>query len=231
VGDRDRALVMSQQHMDFVIDAVLANAATMLSCHLYGCRVVQRILEHATTPETIILVLNEVVHKSRTINTNANKIAIPLSKSGATVEFCTWRAKKFASNVVEKALEAWQWRSAAHHCPRNGPGTMKEHLCVGLIPCETHLLTRAHCFISQGTDEALVATSALDNGKNTLLWHRAHGPRHVRQQCRAGSPKHPTRSACFLPVLLARTWDEIGHANSMATKNAKLMTHLLLLQT
>jgi Pumilio-family RNA binding repeat len=128
VGDRDRALFMSQQ-MNFVLDAVLVNA-TMLSCHLYRCRVVQRILEHATMPETIILVLNEVVHKSRPINTDAIKIAIPLSKSGVTVEFCTWRAKTFASNVVEKALEAWQGGDQRHTIVREMVQVLQKNICL-----------------------------------------------------------------------------------------------------
>ena len=44
-GDND-ALFRSMAHrLDFIVDDVLANART-LCCHPYGCRVLQRMLEH-----------------------------------------------------------------------------------------------------------------------------------------------------------------------------------------
>jgi pumilio RNA-binding family len=115
-GDRDRALQISSQ-MDFIINAVLANA-TMLSCHPYGCRVVQRILEHAT-PEKTILVLNTVrpSHQRLLDDQYGNFVIQHVLQYGrqedrdSIVQVVRDRGllnlarQKFASNVVEKLLK------------------------------------------------------------------------------------------------------------------------------
>jgi pumilio RNA-binding family len=116
MGDHDRAQLMSSQ-MDFVIDAVLANA-TVLSCHPYGCRVVQRILEHATEPKTI-LVLNEVrkSHHRLLDDPYGNFVIQHVLQYGRVQDrdsivqvvrdsgLLNLARQKFASNVVEKLLK------------------------------------------------------------------------------------------------------------------------------
>lgn len=114
--DGERARFFGEQ-IDFIMDDVLENV-TPLSCHPYGCRVLQRILEHCIEPKKI-LALDEIAKCHRVLLDDqygnyviqhvlqygrhqdresimhiviANGI-LPLSK------------QKFASNVVEKLLK------------------------------------------------------------------------------------------------------------------------------
>lgn len=115
-GDPDLASSLSDQ-MQFIIDDIVANAET-LSTHRYGCRVVQRAIEHCVDEqknavlETLVschenLVVdqygNYVVQQVLACGTEAHQAAIlkTLTHNGALL---TLSKHKYASNVVEAVL-------------------------------------------------------------------------------------------------------------------------------
>lgn len=115
-GDDAKAQFLNEQ-IDFVIDDVLGNAAS-LSCHPYGCRVLQRILEHCME-EKKTAALDEISksHKTLLDDQYGNYVIQHVlqfgrqsdrqSILGIVVEngLLTLSKQKFASNVVEKLLK------------------------------------------------------------------------------------------------------------------------------
>lgn len=116
VGDKAKAQYFSDQ-IDFIIDDVLANVAS-LSCHPYGCRVLQRILEHCVEPKKtrtldeikkchrVLLddqygnyVIQHVLQYGR--NSDRESILNIVVEGG----LLSLSKQKFASNVVEKLLK------------------------------------------------------------------------------------------------------------------------------
>jgi len=106
-----------RDHIQFIIDCALETVAP-LSCHPYGCRVLQRILEHSIDPQksralNIILkchkvllddqygnyVIQHVLQFGR--NSDRDSILKIIQESG----LLALSRQKFASNVVEKLLK------------------------------------------------------------------------------------------------------------------------------
>jgi pumilio RNA-binding family len=116
LGDMHRAKFLSEQ-VDFVIDDVLANT-TLLSCHPYGCRVLQRILEHCVEQKKITL-LDEIkkCHKTLLDDQYGNYVIQHVLQYGREEDrdsivqivvengLLVLSRQKFASNVVEKLLK------------------------------------------------------------------------------------------------------------------------------
>jgi pumilio RNA-binding family len=116
LGDMHRAKFLSEQ-VDFVIDDVLANTA-LLSCHPYGCRVLQRILEHCIEQKKMTL-LDEVkkCHKTLLDDQYGNYVIQHVLQYGREEDrdsivqivvengLLLLSRQKFASNVVEKLLK------------------------------------------------------------------------------------------------------------------------------
>jgi hypothetical protein len=102
--------------VDFIIDAFVENVSK-LSMHPYGCRVIQRILEHGA-PQHVLIVLAEVMTDIDTLIQHQygnyvvqcvlehgkpeHKSAIIDSVSGRLLAYAR---HKFASNVVERCME------------------------------------------------------------------------------------------------------------------------------
>ena len=116
VGDQDRADTLSGQ-IDFIVSDVLANTAT-LSCHPYGCRVLQRILEHCDDErKTAALDKIALCHRKLLDDQYGNYVIQHVlqygrdpdrdSILGIVLESGLLRLsrQKFASNVVEKLLK------------------------------------------------------------------------------------------------------------------------------
>jgi pumilio RNA-binding family len=116
LGDSHRAIFLREQ-IDFVVDDVLANATT-LSCHPYGCRVLQRILEHCTEyKKTAILDEIKRCHRALLDDQYGNYVIQHVLQYGReedrdsivqiVVDFglLGLARQKFASNVVEKLLK------------------------------------------------------------------------------------------------------------------------------
>lgn len=115
-GDEARAQYLGEQ-IDFIIDDVLANVAS-LSCHPYGCRVLQRILEHCVEPKKG-RTLDEIskCHRQLLDDQYGNYVIQHVLQYGRhsdresileiVVEGGLLRLsrQKFASNVVEKLLK------------------------------------------------------------------------------------------------------------------------------
>jgi pumilio RNA-binding family len=115
-GDKQHAESLRRQ-LDFIISDVVVNAAS-LACHPYGCRVLQRILEHCEddTKHTILdqvqpshkrllddqygnYVIQHVLQYGRTSDRNSIlQIVVDAGLLGLS-------RQKFASNVVEKLLK------------------------------------------------------------------------------------------------------------------------------
>lgn len=115
-GDVQRASFLAEQ-IDFIVDDILFNTTT-LSCHPYGCRVLQRILEHCdddkrnpildeikTCHERLLddqygnYVIQHVLQFGR--NEDRDSILEIVAKNGLLI----LSRQKFASNVVEKLLK------------------------------------------------------------------------------------------------------------------------------
>ena len=115
-GDPDRAAFLREQ-VDFIINDVLVNTVT-LSCHPYGCRVLQRILEHCDEPKKII-VLDEIkkCHQKLLDDQYGNYVIQHVLQFGRPTDrdsildiivrngLLGLSRQKFASNVVEKLLK------------------------------------------------------------------------------------------------------------------------------
>jgi pumilio RNA-binding family len=105
------------EQIDFIVGDVLVNVAS-LSCHPYGCRVLQRILEHCVEPEKS-KALDEIrkCHKSLLDDQYGNYVIQHVLQFGRhsdrdsilhiVVEngLLLLSRQKFASNVVEKLLK------------------------------------------------------------------------------------------------------------------------------
>jgi pumilio RNA-binding family len=115
-GNHRRAAYLRDE-IAFVVDDVVANIVT-LSCHPYGCRVLQRILEHCSE-ESRVTVLDEIkkYHQKLLDDQYGNYViqhvlqfGRPLDRDsilGIVVDngLLGLSRQKFASNVVEKLLK------------------------------------------------------------------------------------------------------------------------------
>jgi pumilio RNA-binding family len=115
-GDGAKADFFSEQ-LDFIVDEVLGNV-TSLSCHSYGCRVLQRILEHCVEPKKS-RALDEIslCHKTLLDDQYGNYVIQHVLQFGRhsdrdsilniVVEngLLQMSRQKFASNIVEKLLK------------------------------------------------------------------------------------------------------------------------------
>lgn len=115
-GEPAKADFYSEQ-IDFIVDDVLGNIVS-LSCHPYGCRVLQRILEHCVEPKKS-RALDEIskYHKTLLDDQYGNYVIQHVLQFGRhsdrdsifliVVEngLLTLSRQKFASNVVEKLLK------------------------------------------------------------------------------------------------------------------------------
>lgn len=115
-GEEAKADFFSEQ-IDFIVDDVLGNVAS-LSCHPYGCRVLQRILEHCIEPKKS-RALDEIskCHKTLLDDQYGNYVIQHVLQFGrrsdrdSVLEIVVENGllllsrQKFASNVVEKLLK------------------------------------------------------------------------------------------------------------------------------
>lgn len=115
-GDVDRASFLREQ-IDFIVNDVLENTVS-LSCHPYGCRVLQRILEHCTEEKRGV-VLDEIqkCHRKLLDDQYGNYVIQHVLQFGRTSDrdsilriivdtgLLGLSRQKFASNVVEKLLK------------------------------------------------------------------------------------------------------------------------------
>jgi len=116
LGIDAKADFLSEQ-IDFVVDDVIGNVAS-LSCHPYGCRVLQRILEHCIE-EKKTAALDEILkcHKTLLDDQYGNYVIQHVLQFGRQSDresilnivvesgLLTLSKQKFASNVVEKLLK------------------------------------------------------------------------------------------------------------------------------
>lgn len=116
MGDNHRASFLREQ-IEFIVDDVLVNTIS-LSCHPYGCRVLQRILEHCDHPKKI-MVLDEIKKGHRTLldDQYGNYVIQHVLQYGRETDrdsilgivvengLLGLSRQKFASNVVEKLLK------------------------------------------------------------------------------------------------------------------------------
>lgn len=113
LGTRDR---VTGEDIQFIVDDVLGHAAA-LSTHSYGCRVIQRILEHCS-PAQIRPILNEIIFKCRDLVKDqfGNYVVQHIISHGEPdqkrvvmdavfPEIGRWSQHKYASNVVEACLD------------------------------------------------------------------------------------------------------------------------------
>ncbi|GAX16974.1 hypothetical protein FisN_5Hh353 [Fistulifera solaris] len=115
-GDPDRAFFLREQ-IDFIVNDVLVNTAS-LSCHPYGCRVLQRILEHCDDHRKE-MVLDEIKknHQKLLDDQYGNYVIQHVLQFGRDSDrdsilhivqaagLLGLSRQKFASNVVEKLLK------------------------------------------------------------------------------------------------------------------------------
>eukprot|EP00978_Attheya_sp_CCMP212_P031490 scaffold119195_cov50-Attheya_sp.AAC.2 len=115
-GDKKKAKALRDE-IQFIVDDVLDNVAS-LSCHPYGCRVLQRILEHTAEPQKT-RALDEINNCHRLLlddqygnyviqhvlqfgrNLDRDSILALIYENGLLI----LSRQKFASNVVEKLLQ------------------------------------------------------------------------------------------------------------------------------
>jgi hypothetical protein len=116
VGDTHRA-AFSREQIDFITDDVLVNTMS-LSCHPYGCRVLQRILEHCEERKKIAI-LDEIqkCHNKLLDDQYGNYVIQHVLQFGRQEDrdsilqivedngLLGLSRQKFASNVVEKLLK------------------------------------------------------------------------------------------------------------------------------
>jgi pumilio RNA-binding family len=115
-GDRARAEFLCDQ-IDFIVDDLLRNVVS-LSCHPYGCRVFQRIVEHCIEPKKS-RALDEIKKYHRTLldDQYGNYVIQHVLQFGRRIDrdsilqivvengLLSLSRQKFASNVVEKLLK------------------------------------------------------------------------------------------------------------------------------
>ena len=132
-GNPDLAASLSDQ-MNFIIDDIVANFES-LSTHRYGCRVVQRAIEHSVEEQknvvlekiischaklVVDLYGNYVVQQVLACGSDEHQAAIlkTLTEDGALLKLSK---HKYASNVIETVLttgQPHQWeRATAPHTP------------------------------------------------------------------------------------------------------------------
>jgi len=105
------------RHLDFIVDDVLANART-LCCHPYGCRVLQRMLEHCVdSQKAATLDKIQLCHKALLDDQYGNYVIQHACQYGRELDrdsllkiivendLLNLSRQKFASNVVEKLLK------------------------------------------------------------------------------------------------------------------------------
>lgn len=115
-GDLHRASFLREQ-IDFIIEDVLVNT-TSLSCHPYGCRVLQRILEHCDdVKKTAVLDEVKKCHQTLLDDQYGNYVIQHVLQYGREEDrdsilqivvengLLSLARQKFASNVVEKLLK------------------------------------------------------------------------------------------------------------------------------
>ena len=115
-GDMDTAAAFGSQ-LDFVVDDILSNI-TSLSCHPYGCRVFQRILEHCPEPKkSKALDVIKLSHRTLLDDQYGNYVIQHVLQYGRDSDrdsilsiviengLLNLARQKFASNVVEKLLK------------------------------------------------------------------------------------------------------------------------------
>lgn len=115
-GEDAKAQFFCEQ-IDFVVNDVLPNVAS-LSCHPYGCRVLQRILEHCTeSKKDLILDKVSLCHQNLLNDCYGNYVAQHVLQYGRVEDrnkvlgiviengLLKLSRQKFASNVVEKLLK------------------------------------------------------------------------------------------------------------------------------
>jgi pumilio RNA-binding family len=116
LGDHGRAKFLTEQ-IEFIINDVLVNTKT-LSCHPYGCRVLQRILEHCEkTKKTAVLDEICKAHRKLLDDQYGNYVIQHVLQFGRQSDrdsilhivvengLLGLSRQKFASNVVEKLLK------------------------------------------------------------------------------------------------------------------------------
>ena len=115
-GDPDRAAFLREQ-VDFIVNDVLVNTVS-LSCHPYGCRVLQRILEHCDErKKTMVLDKIKTCHQKLLDDQYGNYVIQHVLQYGRDIDrdsileiiaqngLLGLARQKFASNVVEKLLK------------------------------------------------------------------------------------------------------------------------------
>jgi len=115
-GDAETAIFLRDQ-IQFVIDDILESIAS-LSCHPFGCRVLQRILERCLEPQkTDVLDALQLCHKTLLDDQYGNYVIQHVLQHGRVSDrqsllqiivasgILTLSRQKFASNVVEKLLK------------------------------------------------------------------------------------------------------------------------------
>ena len=137
-GDQQRIAYL-ENLVEFIISDVLVNTAS-LSCHPYGCRVLQRILEHSSsTRKTNVLERIKACHRRLLDDQYGNYVIQHVLQYGRSEDRDSILAivvesgllglsrQKFASNVVEKLLK--------HGNDSHRKGLVREMLKVS--PCGT----------------------------------------------------------------------------------------------
>ena len=115
-GDADLSAAMAGK-IQFIVDDVLANVKT-LCCHPYGCRVLQRMLEHCVEfQKSATLDQIQLCHKALLDDQYGNYVIQHVLQYGRDVDrdsllniivendLLKLSRQKFASNVVEKLLK------------------------------------------------------------------------------------------------------------------------------
>uniref|UniRef100_M4B443 PUM-HD domain-containing protein n=1 Tax=Hyaloperonospora arabidopsidis (strain Emoy2) TaxID=559515 RepID=M4B443_HYAAE len=111
-----RQRFVTGEDIQFIIHSFIGHAAA-LSIHSYGCRVIQRVLEHCA-PEKIRPLLGEIIYKCRDLVKDqfGNYVVQHVISHGeldqrnivmqaVLPEIARWSQHKYASNVVESCLE------------------------------------------------------------------------------------------------------------------------------
>lgn len=174
-GDKERAAFMADQ-IGFIVKDVLVNAAT-LSCHPYGCRVLQRILEHCQTREKEAI-LDEILrwHRKLLDDQYGNYVIQHVlqfgrdkdrySVLGIVVEngLLGLSRQKFASNVVEKLLK---YGNADHRL-----AIVREMLKVRLPSNARDTRIYSHAFLSTHTTQRFPASQ--QDQVLSSLWYGTH---------------------------------------------------------
>lgn len=165
--------------VQFIIDGFIGQVA-VLSTHTYGCRVVQRILEHCS-PEQIRPVLSEIIYDCRELVKDqfGNYVVQHVISHGEgdqrdvvmralIPDIARWSQHKYASNVVEKCLDN-ATRSEIHDivnlvldCDESGSGcaflVMMKHMYANYVvqklldKADKDDLQRLHCIIDHNRE-------------------------------------------------------------------------------